>query len=631
MLAQKLLIQYAARQVTPGNAFGPVPEWDTLVEKGFQFELTKDQITSLAEVQRDLEAPHPMDRLIAGDVGFGKTEVALRAAHRVIGHGKQVAILVPTTLLAEQHASTFMSRFKDLPVRVEGLSRFTSNKAAEEIVKGVRDGSVDLVIGTHRLLSGDIQFKNLGLIVIDEEHRFGVVQKERLKLLKSIGNLEATAQLTVEAPAPKAPARRIKNIPKEKEGIAKEILEVVNATPSLKASLEQLQGQVSVDVLSLSATPIPRTLYMSMVGLRDLSSIQTPPKGRIPIRTVLSPFDPLTVRDAIMNELERGGKVFYIHDRVASIGARSIYLRRLVPEARVAVIHGQMREEEIEEIMLGFEGGAFDVLLSTTIVETGLDIPDANTILIERADRLGLAQLYQLRGRVGRRNLEAYAYLFYPPRLTPNASRRLWAIADLHDLGSGHRLAEKDMEIRGVGNILGQEQHGHIQAVSIEVYTELLAQSVAKLKGETLREPAQVAIDLPLNARMTLEYFGDESERTLAYGRLSNISSLPALSRFERDMRKQFGPPPLEVRNFLGLAKLRILALNKRVLSIKDTMTDLEIVFAYKSLDYDAANLKRFPHKTAVQQFPPSVKLEKKGLKPEDYPLVLMDLLSYFG
>ncbi len=588
-VAGKLLVQYAARQVTPGNAFAAIPDWEKQIEQNFQFELTGDQRTALKETLKDLEKPNPADRLISGDVGFGKTEVALRAAHRVVGHGMQVAILVPTTLLAEQHTSTFVERFKDLPVRVEGLSRFTSPQSSKSILRDLAAGKVDILIGTHRLLSGDIEFNNLGLIIVDEEHRFGVSQKEKLRALRGMPDMA-------------------------------------------DGKLEIPEGVKAVDTLALSATPIPRTLYMSMVGLRDMSSIQTPPKGRKPIQTVLAPFDPSTVRDAIISEIERGGKVFYIHDRIASIGARSLYLRNLVPEARIGVAHGRMNEEELEEIMLGFEEGAFDVLLSTTIVETGLDIPEANTILIERSDRLGLAQLYQLRGRVGRRAQTAYAYLFYPPRMTETAQRRLWAIADLQDLGSGHLLAEKDMEIRGVGNILGEEQHGHVQAVSIDVYTEMLSEAVARLKGEKIQAPVNISIDLPINARLTPEYFGGDDEARIAtYGRLSDARTLQAISRVERDLRKKYGLPSPDVQNFIDLAKLRLTAAARRVLSIGETMTELQITFAYKGLDYDAAGLKRFPHKTEVQTFPPSVKMEKRGIRVDDYARMLIELLGYFG
>ena len=497
---------------------------------------------------------------------------------------------MPTTLLAEQHTSTFVERFKGLPVRVEGLSRFTSPQQSRQILADLKAGKVDILIGTHRLLSGDVQFRDLGLIIVDEEHRFGVGQKEKLRALRGLPEVPKDGKL---------------DIPEDAR---------------------------AVDTLALSATPIPRTLYMSMVGLRDMSSIQTPPKGRKPIQTVLAPFDPITVRDAILSEIERGGKVFYIHDRIASIGARSLYLRNLVPEARIGVAHGRMNEEELEEIMLGFEQGAFDVLLATTIVETGLDIPEANTILIERSDRLGLAQLYQLRGRVGRRAQTAYAYLFYPPRMTENAQRRLWAIADLQDLGSGHLLAEKDMEIRGVGNILGEEQHGHVQAVSIDVYTELLAEAVAKLKGEKIEAPATISIDLPIDARLSPEYFeNDEEARIATYGRLSDSRTLQAISRVERDLRKKYGPPTPEVQNFIDLAKLRLTAAARRVLSIGETMTQIQITFAYKTLDYDAPGLRAFPYKTEVVTFPPSVKLDKRGLKPNDYARTLIDLLGYFG
>lgn len=590
-VASKLLVQYAARQVTPGHSFPAQPEWDQQIEHNFQFKLTPDQARALKETMQDLEKPNPADRLISGDVGFGKTEVALRAAHRIVGHGKQVALLVPTTLLAEQHSTTFMERFRGTPVRVESLSRFTTDKQARGILAGLRDGQVDIVIGTHRLLSKDIKFKDLGLIIVDEEHRFGVSQKEKLRAMRGLPSIE-------------------------------------------NGKLDLPDGVKAIDTLALSATPIPRTLYMSMVGLRDMSSIQTPPEGRKPIETILAPFDPVTVRDAIVKEIERGGKVFYIHDRVASIAERSIYLQALVPEARIGVAHGRMNEEELEEIMLGFEEGAFDVLLSTTIVETGLDIPEANTILIERADRLGLAQLYQLRGRVGRRSQNAHAYLFYPPHMTENAQRRLWAIADLQDLGSGHLLAEKDMEIRGVGNILGEEQHGHVQAVSIDVYTEMLAEAIAKLKGEPLKTVASVALDLPINARLTPEYFEyDEEARIATYGRLSEARTIQAISRIERDLRKKYGPPSPDVQNFIDIAKLRLVAVAKRVASISQSMTHLNISFAYKDqdLDYDAMQLRTYPYPTEVQQRPPSVRIDRRGIKTDDYARLLIELLNYFA
>ena len=501
-LAAELIKTYAERQITKGVALPEVPDWDDLIEKNCPFTLTPDQAAAVEATLGDMAKEVPMDRLISGDVGFGKTEVAIRAAHRAVGNGKQVIMLVPTTVLTAQHFETFQERFEGLPVRVEMLSRFVSDKDARETIKGLKDGTVDIAVGTHRLLNDSIKFKDLGLLIIDEEHRFGVGQKEKMK--------------------------------------------------SLKANL---------DVLSLSATPIPRTLYMSLVGLRDVSQIMTPPAGRKPIQTVLQPYDPLTVREAVMFELERGGKIFYIHDRIGSMGMRAKTLQQLVPEARIGVAHGQMGADDLEEIMLGFQEGAYDVLLSTTIVESGLDISGANTLVIERADRLGLAQLYQLRGRVGRRQTEAWAYLLYPGRLTEQAQRRLYAIAELNDLGSGHLLAEKDMEIRGVGNLLGPEQHGQISAVSLEVYTEMLAEEIAKLKGERLGEERKtVAIDLSLDARLSPSYIADDDARIGFYGRLSETNSLAEVGRTAKELREAYGPLPAEVKTFIDLIKVRLLA-----------------------------------------------------------------------
>ncbi|MFN3266812.1 MAG: DEAD/DEAH box helicase [Deinococcales bacterium] len=634
-LAQKLLVQYAARQATSGIAYQEVPmEWDRDFEANFPFEFTKDQARAIKDVYKDLAKAQPMDRLVSGDVGFGKTEVAVRAAHRVVANGRQVAVLVPTTLLAEQHLETFRKRFAGTPVVVAGLSRFTPNKEVESIFRNLREGKVDIVVGTHRLLAEQLSFKNLGLLIIDEEHRFGVMQKEKLKALKA-GEMSLSEFRDVELEMEKKPKAR-------KAGS-----KTANAAASIAHDLESIMGNVigakkerkveltehAIDVLTLSATPIPRTLYMSMVGLRDMSHIATPPAGRKPIQTVLSPFDPFTVRDAILFEMERGGKCFYIHDRVASIGRRAKYLQEIVPEARIAIAHGQMPDGEIEEIMQGFEEGAFDVLVATTIVESGLDIPEANTILIERADRLGLAQLYQLRGRVGRRQTEAYAYFFYPPRLSENAERRLWAIADLTDLGSGHLLAEKDMEIRGVGNILGAEQHGHIQNVSLEVYTELLAEAIAKLKGEEKVAPPRLGIDLKVNARLEPKYIPEELERIEYYGRLSESTSLAEISRVERELKSKHGAMPLEVQNFLELARLRVVGSAKGAISISETMTQLVVKFASQrgSLDYDARAVKNHPNTLVVTKYPPGFTLEKKGLKPDRYARAILEALYAFA
>jgi len=574
-LAAELIKTYAKRQVSKGTSFPPVPEWDVLIERNCPFTLTPDQRTAVKAVLSDMEREVPMERLVSGDVGFGKTEVAIRAAHRAVGNSAQVAVLVPTTVLARQHYETFRERFNGLPVRVEMLSRFTSDAHARVILEGLKDGAVDVVVGTHRLLNEAIEYKALGLLIVDEEHRFGVGQKERLKGLRA-----------------------------------------------------------NLDVLSLSATPIPRTLYMSLVGLRDVSQIMTPPQGRKPIQTVLQPYDPLTVREAVLFELERGGKVFYIHDRIGSIGLRARTLGQLVPEARIGVAHGQMGEAELEEIMLGFEEGAYDVLLSTTIVESGLDIAGANTLLIERADRLGLAQLYQLRGRVGRRETEAWAYMLYPGRLTEQAQRRLYAIAELNDLGSGHLLAEKDMEIRGVGNLLGPEQHGHISAVSIEVYTEMLAEEVAKLKGEMRRaEAPQVTVDLSVDARLSPSYVQDDAVRINYYGRFAEAEGLAEVSRVAREMREAYGPFPSEVRAFVELTRLRLLAGAKGVATIKEHMTDVQVAFAadLERLDYDAKRVKALAFQVEPTRYPPGFSVKRRGLKDVDVPGALMELLYLVG
>jgi transcription-repair coupling factor (superfamily II helicase) len=571
-LAQRMLVMHAKREATPGRSFGPLPEWDVLIEQNFPFELTPDQQKALEDTLRDLEASRPMERLISGDVGFGKTEVALRAAFRVVGHGAQVVVLAPTTLLAEQHTQTFRKRLEGLPVRVAGLSRFTSEKEARDILGGLASGSVDILIGTHRLLSPDIHFKDLGLLVVDEEHRFGVGQKERIRELKE-----------------------------------------------------------AVDTLFLSATPIPRTLYSALVGLRDLSSIQTAPPGRKPIQTVLAPYDPALVRQAIMDELERGGKAFYVHDRVATILARRTYLEALVPEARIGVVHGQMNEAAVEETMLAFSEGAFDVLLATTIIESGLDIPEANTILVERADKLGLAALYQLRGRVGRRDQEAWAYLFHPLRLTEGAERRLAAIADLSDLGSGHLLAEKDMEIRGVGNLLGPEQHGHIRAVSLEIYTELLSEAIRKLKGEQAEPERHVTLDLQLSARLTPDYIPSPEARSRFYGRLAGCKNLAQLSRLAKELKERYGPAPQEVENFLNLTKLRLLSESKGVVSITEDLLHLQIAFESSRLDYDAKALRALPFRVEPTQYPPGFRIPKKGLQAQEYIQTLSEVLYLVG
>src|SRR5690349_18999075 len=447
-LADELLALYAKREAAQGFPYSVDSPWQMEMEASFPYEETPDQLRAAVEVKVDMEARKPMDRLVVGDVGYGKTEVALRAAFKATQDGKQVAVLVPTTVLAGQHFTTFSQRFAAFPLNVRILSRFVSARDQSATLAGLTDGSVDLVIGTHRLLSKDVVFRDLGLVVVDEEQRFGVAAKERLKQLRN-----------------------------------------------------------EVDVLTLSATPIPRTLNLALAGVRDLSVIETPPEDRLPIQTRVAEASAGLVRDAILRELDRGGQVFFVHNRVETIEAQADQLRQLLPQSRVVVAHGQMGEGQLEKVMLAFARGDFDVLVCTTIIESGLDIPNANTIIIDRADALGLAQLYQLRGRVGRSSRRAYAYLLYRKRgqLSDIARKRLQAIFNASELGAGFQIALSDLEIRGAGNILGAEQHGHLAAVGFDLYTRLLAEAVEEQRAiRDLRQPvkprAETVIDLPVNA-----------------------------------------------------------------------------------------------------------------------------------
>ena len=432
-MAEELLKLYAARKAVPGHAFSADSHWQQEFEGAFEYELTPDQKTAIADIKRDMESPTPMDRLLCGDVGYGKTEVAMRAAFKAVMDGKQVAVLAPTTVLAFQHQKTLRERFAGFPVRIEMVSRFRSKAEQKEALTDLAAGKVDIIVGTHRLLSKDVAFRDLGLLVVDEEQRFGVAHKEKIKQLRK-----------------------------------------------------------KVDVLTMSATPIPRTLNMSLVGIRDMSIIETPPKDRLSIQTNVVKFDPQVIGRAIRNEMARGGQVYFVHNRVESIFSIGALIQRLVPEARVVVGHGQMGEDQLERAMLDFVARKFDVLLATTIVENGLDIPNANTIIINRADRYGLSQLYQLRGRVGRSDRPAYAYLLIPPEdnLSPVAKKRLAAIKEFSDLGSGFRVAALDLEIRGAGNLLGGEQSGHIESLGFEMYMKLLEETVRELKGEELEDDA---------------------------------------------------------------------------------------------------------------------------------------------
>jgi len=510
-LARKLLELYASRETAQGFAFSPDTPWQRELEASFEYEETPDQQRAIEEVKRDMETPKPMDRLICGDVGYGKTEVAVRAAFKAVMDGKQVAVLVPTTILAQQHYTVFSQRFAPYPIKVEVLSRFRSQREQRRILHELRAGIVDVIIGTHRLLQPDVQFKDLGLVIIDEEQRFGVAHKERLKELRK-----------------------------------------------------------EVDVLTLTATPIPRTLYMSLVGLRDMSVIETPPDSRQPIRTVVSAWDDAMVAEAIRRELSRGGQVYVVSNRVETIDRTARHIQRLVPEARVAVAHGQMPEERLERVMLDFIGGRYDVLVCTTIVEIGLDIPRVNTIIVENAHMMGLSQLYQLRGRVGRSDRQAYAYLLYPKgvRLTPEAYKRLEALQEFVELGSGFKLAMRDLEIRGAGNLLGPEQHGHLAAVGFDLYCRLLDEAIRQLRGEIVEEAPDPSIDLRVDAYIPEFYIPDQAQRLIAYRKASAARTLEEVEEVAGELRDRYGELPEPVRNLLEIVRLKALARRAGVASV---------------------------------------------------------------
>ncbi len=526
-LAEELLELYAARANTQGHAYSDDTPWQAEMEASFPYEETPDQLRAAAEVKLDMEAGRPMDRLVVGDVGYGKTEVALRAAFKAIQDGKQVAVLVPTTVLAAQHHQTFSQRFAAFPIKVRLLSRFVSPSEQKTTIGGLEDGSIDLVIGTHRLLSKDVMFRDLGLVVVDEEQRFGVAAKERLKQLRR-----------------------------------------------------------EVDVLTLSATPIPRTLNLALAGVRDMSVIETPPEDRLPIQTRVAEASAGLVRDAILRELDRGGQVFFVHNRVETIEAQTEQLRRMLPGARFVVGHGQMAEGHLESVMIKFAGGEADVLVCTTIIESGLDIPNANTIVIDRADTLGLAQLYQLRGRVGRSSRRAYAYLLYRrrERMSEEARKRLQAIFNASELGAGFQIALADLEIRGAGNILGGEQSGHMAAVGFDLYSRLLAEAVEERKARREdRAPRvdrpQAVIDLPVEAHLPDDYVPEEAQKLELYRRLARARDGGDLAAFRQELTDRFGPMPAPVVRLVEVAELRLTAESAGVASMSREEGQLVVRF----------------------------------------------------
>ena len=572
-MADRLLKLYAGRKAGGGFAFSPDGAFQREFEDAFEFDETPDQVTAIADVKRDMERTQPMDRLLCGDVGYGKTEVAMRAAFKAVTDSKQVAVLAPTTILAFQHFETFRRRFAAFPVRVDLLSRFRTPREQKAVLAGAETGEIDILIGTHRVLSKDVKFHDLGLLIVDEEQRFGVAHKERLKELK-----------------------------------------------------------LNVDVLTLSATPIPRTLNMSLVGLRDMSVIETPPKDRLAIQTVVAPFGEPLIRRAIDEEMSRQGQVFLVHNRVESIYTIADLVSKLVPKARVVVGHGQMSEKELESVMFKFVRGEADVLVCTTIVENGLDIPRANTILINRADRFGLSELYQLRGRVGRSNQRAYAYLMVPEdvSLTPLATKRLAALKEFSALGAGFRVAALDLELRGAGNLLGGQQHGHINAIGFDLYVQMLERAVSTLKGEEVKPEMRATINLGLDIRIPEEYIPNENLRLRTYKRIAGIGNEAERDEVNHELTDRFGAPPPAVGNLLDYALLKGLAERLLISNIERRANEVAIKF-HPETPLSPENLVKFirAQKEGLRLDPSGtlwVRLDRRGRVAESVRNVLLPL-----
>lgn len=562
-MAEELLKLYAARKAVPGYAFSGDTHWQEEFEDAFAYDLTPDQATAVADIKRDMESATPMDRLLCGDVGYGKTEVAMRAAFKAVMDGKQVAVLSPTTVLASQHLKTLRERFAAFPAKIDMVSRFRTKQEIKEALENLAAGRLDIIVGTHRLLSKDVQFKDLGLLIVDEEQRFGVAHKERIKQMRK-----------------------------------------------------------KVDVLTMTATPIPRTLNMSLVGIRDMSVIETPPKDRLAIQTNVVKFDSKVIVSAIRQEMDRGGQVYFVHNRVESIYSMGNLLQRLVPDARIVVGHGQMAEDALERAMLDFMAHKYDILLATTIVENGLDIPNANTMIINRADRYGLSQLYQLRGRVGRSDRAAYAFLLIPPEeaLSPVARKRLSAIKEFSDLGSGFRVAALDLEIRGAGNLLGGEQSGQIDTVGFEMYMKLLEETIKELKGEDLEDDLRATVNLKVDFRLDDSYVPDMNQRLMIYRRMANARSEDEIGRLVDEVRDRYGAPPTAVLNLADFARIRVLADGLGVETIDRADATIVIKFRQKS-KVDLTNVIALVQERGdLQLLPPnSLKLD---LKPRESPPV---------
>ena len=570
-MADELLKLYATRKAAQGHIYPPDSQWQKEFEDSFEFSETDDQITAIADIKRDMESPLPMDRLLCGDVGYGKTEVAMRAAFKAVQDNKQVAVLTPTTVLTFQHYENFKRRFAAFPIAIDMMSRFRTTKQLKETGEKLEQGKVDIVIGTHRLLSKDVKFQDLGLVIVDEEQRFGVRHKERLKQLRK-----------------------------------------------------------EVDVLTMSATPIPRTLHMSMVGLRDMSLIETPPKDRMAIQTVVAGYDEKLVQAALEHELDRGGQAYFVYNRVESIYEIATKLQELVPRARILVGHGQMSEGELEKVMYAFVRHEADILVATTIIENGLDIPLCNTIIINRADRHGLSELYQLRGRVGRSNRRAYAYLLVPSdtELTPVARRRLAALKEFSDLGAGFKIAALDLELRGAGNLLGGEQSGNIDAVGFEMYTGMLDRAIRELKGEELADKISTQLNLGIDLRIPATYITEENQRLRMYKRAAGVESEAALDDVRKELQDRYGTPPAPVRYLLGASALKLLCEKVGVLTVDRKRESVTIKFT-ETAQIEPERLAQFVARSRGSQFSPGgvLKFNLKGTQPEDVIEQLQALL----
>lgn len=555
-IAYDLLRLYAKRKLENGIQFEPDTPWQVELEESFEYTETPDQMKAIIDVKSDMESENPMDRLICGDVGFGKTEVALRGIFKAVSSGKQVAVIVPTTVLAMQHFQTIQERFKPFGINIQLLSRFRSVKEQKQTLKDLATGTCEVVIATHRLLQEDVIFKNLGLLVIDEEHRFGVRHKDRLKKLKE-----------------------------------------------------------NIDIISMSATPIPRTLYMSLSGIKDMSVINTPPKNRLPIKTFVGEFNESAVKNAITHELDRDGQVFYLYNRVETIEEFKLQLQKLVPNARIVIGHAQLDEKTLEQVMVDFANKEFDILLCTTIIESGLDIPNANTIIIHDADKFGLAQLYQLRGRVGRCDRQAYCYCFYKQskNLTNDATQRLKAIKEFTTLGSGYQIALRDIEIRGVGNLLGTKQHGHMVNVGFDTYCQLLEETINELKGESVEKIAAAIVDINVTAYIPDDWVGSGEQKMIEYKRLADVKSQVELDYIIDEWKDRFSKPPESVENLIKLIKLRLAATEARISVIRETSENIRIYTPYQMPECKIILTKLPPNITKYIKFIPAPKACTEG------------------